>query len=373
MQIALVVLAVATLLIGIFSFWRRPASQSRAAPTDRRSRPRPMPFPMPAVAPVPAASSAAAVSLIVPGPADVMDQLYAVAFDGASVAKANEPPNPEHAAMLSHAIKILDGITTQPRYTPRRPTQLPHLMQTLREDDASIRAISHIVAQDPALAGNLLRVANSPIYRVSQKPVESIERAITLLGTEGLRSMVTAALLQPVLTGESGVFGKFSEIIWEHSLFSASIAETHAGMIEKTDSFAAQLLGLMHGLGSIIVFRVARDQYAARKQLAPDAAVIAGLLEAHAAPTAQRIAASWQLSERITDALTDQTRHTNQELLSPLGRSLRFGRFVGALVMLCKLGKLQESLARAALLQGEKDHAPVVKIWERMVKGHRLE
>jgi HD-like signal output (HDOD) protein len=360
-------LAVALVSVALW-YWRRPTPPPLHAPAAPRAARQSAPAPGPQASP-----DVEQASLIVPGPQEVLAQLYSVAFDDANVVIAAPTPSTGHATIVAHAVAILNGIAAQPRYTPRRPTQLSQLMNTLREDDSSLRAISLIVAQDPSLTGNLLRVANSPAYRVSHTPIESIERAITLIGTEGLRSMITAALLQPVLTGDTGAFSRFPEIIWEHTLFCASAAETHATMIEKSDAFAAQLLGLLQGLGSIIVFRVARDQYAAHPELVPDAAVIAGLLDAQAAPTARRIAAGWQLSERITDALEDQNLQSNPELLSSLGRSLRFGRLAGALIMLRKLGKLSETQARAALLGSDSHAAEVQKIWERMVKGHRLD
>jgi HD-like signal output (HDOD) protein len=364
--VAIGLLAVALLSAAVW-YWRRPSP-----PPVRRAATTPAARPLATVPAAPPGIDIEPASLIVPGPQEVLAQLYSVAFDDADMAAAGQSPTSAHATIVSRAVAILNGIATQPRYTPRRPTQLSQLMNSLQEDDASLRAISRIVAQDPSLTGNLLRVANSPAYRVSHAPIESIERAITLIGTEGLRSMITAALLQPVLSGDTGAFSKFPEIIWEHTLFSASAAETHAVIIEKSDAFAAQLLGLLHGLGSIIVFRVARDQYATHPELAPDAAVIEGLLDAQSAATARRIAAGWQLSDRIIDALEDQNLQSNPELLSSLGRSLRFGRLAGALIMLRKLGKLSETQARAALLASDSHAMEVEKIWERMIKGHRL-
>jgi HD-like signal output (HDOD) protein len=367
-QILVIALLAVALLSAAVWYWRRPPPPVRRAATTPAARPL-APVAVPAAPP---GLDTEHASLIVPGAQEVLAQLYSVAFDDADVAAAGQSPTSAHAPIVANAVAILNGIATQPRYTPRRPTQLSQLMNSLQEDDASLRAISRIVAQDPSLTGNLLRVANSPAYRVSHTPIESIERAITLIGTEGLRSMITAALLQPVLSGDSGAFSKFPEIIWEHTLFSASAAETHATMIEKSDAFAAQLLGLLQGLGSIIVFRVARDQYATRPDLAPDAAVIAGLLDAQSAATARRIAEGWQLSNRIIDALEDQNLQSNPELLSSLGRSLRFGRLAGGLIMLRKLGKLSETQARAALLASDSHATEVQKIWERMVRGHRL-
>jgi hypothetical protein len=85
---------------------------------------------------------------------------------------------------------------------------LPKLIQAVNDNQSSGRDIAALIGQDPALAGNLLRIANSPLYRLQALPVESLERAVTLVGTDGLRQMIATAMMQPVLN-MGGVYGRF--------------------------------------------------------------------------------------------------------------------------------------------------------------------
>src|SRR5690606_25212644 len=207
------------------------------------------------------------------------------------------------------------------------------LLRAVSDNETSRRELANMISRDPALVGSLLKLANSPFYRVSAQPVESVDRAVAVLGTDGIRSLIAAALLQPVFRVGSGDFSKFPEIVWEHTYRSAAATEVHAAIVENADPFAAQLVALVTGLATIVVFRVAMDQYAAQDTLRPDATTIAGLLNDHTPDVARRIASSWALSERILEALEDQLpgRPAPQ---SALGRSLRFGRVVGALTVL---------------------------------------
>ena len=50
---------------------------------------------------------------------------------------------------------------------------LPQLIQTVNDDAASARVMAAIIGQDPVLTGNLLRIANSPAYKVHERPVEA--------------------------------------------------------------------------------------------------------------------------------------------------------------------------------------------------------
>ena len=111
-----------------------------------------------------------------------------------------------------------------------------------------MRGIARLISQDPALTGNLLRIANSPAYRMQPAPIESIERAVAVLGTHGIRSTIAAAVMQPVLSS-GGAFRNLPEVIWDHSPARRQAAEAHAMLVGNDDPFAAQLLGLLDGLG----------------------------------------------------------------------------------------------------------------------------
>ena len=103
-------------------------------------------------------------------------------------------------------------------------------------------------------------MANSAFYRVTYKPVESIERAVVILGSDGLRSLMAAALMQPIFKVSSAAgYPRFADTVWEHALRSAHAAIPHAALVERADPFAAELLSLVSGLAEIVIFRAAVD------------------------------------------------------------------------------------------------------------------
>jgi HD-like signal output (HDOD) protein len=278
-------------------------------------------------------------------------------------------PGDEFAASVA---ATLINIVDKPNYAPRRPMQLPKLLQAINDETASRGALSQIIAGDPALAGNLLRLANSPFYRHSPEPIESLDRAVAMLGIEGLRSMIAAALMQPVFRISGGGFAQFGDVTWEHSLFAANAAETHASMVDSADPFAAQLLALIQGLATIVVFSVARDAFLAR-QRKPDAAYISALIDAHAISVARQVAASWELSERIDTALAEQVvpqatpQATPQAApRSPLGRALQFGTFIGALAVLRGRGAINDEIALEVLKSAGPATSAAERVWNRL-------
>jgi HD-like signal output (HDOD) protein len=354
----------AALLIGFLMLRRRPAprdqvspdsttqvaaAQMAAAQAEDESEPEPEP-------PEPPPTEILSVR------AETLRSLREVAFGTALPALGALPAPVDPLSMEIGA--ALGNIVDKPNYAPRRPMQLPRLMQAINDETASRGALSQIIAGDPALAGNLLRLANSPFYRHSSEPIESLDRAVAMLGIEGLRSMIAAALLQPVFRISGGSFAKFGEVTWEHSLFAASAAEVRASLVESADPFAAQLLSLILGLATIVVFSVAQDAFMAHRR-APEAPIIAALIDAHAISVARQIAASWELSERIDKALSEQ--FPPQALpASGLGRALQFGEFIGALAVLRSRGIIDDAMAHAVLSSVDTPSGINERIWTRL-------
>ncbi|HEX8756314.1 MAG TPA: HDOD domain-containing protein [Steroidobacteraceae bacterium] len=253
---------------------------------------------------------------------------------GLDVHAPDAPPDPAHERVVAAALAAIGDPATQRHYFPRRPNLLPELIRAINDEDAAVRQLVAIVARDPALVGSLLRVANSSFYRVTPQPIETIERAIVMLGSEGLRSVMAAALMQPIfrVSGAGGA-PRFPELVWEHAVRSAHAAIPHAALVERANPFAAELLSLISGLAEIVLFRAVLEHCPPsppREEVDP--LVIAAILESQSAAFAWHIGADWRLSEEMLAALEEQM--ASSDPATPLGRSLRFGRRAGALAVL---------------------------------------
>ena len=270
----------------------------------------------------------------------------------------------EQSKIVTAVVSTLDVAATSPRYALRRPLLLPEVVRAVNDSDTTRRELAKLIARDPALVGSLLKLANGPIYRRGSQPIESVERALAVLGTLGVRALVAAALVQPVFRQSSAAAAKFPEIVWEHTQRAAAAAEMHATSVELSDAFAAQLVALVMGLGSIVVYRVALDEYASRA-LAPDPTTLASLLDANTARIARQIAASWELSDRLLEALEEQ-RSADDAPASSLGRSLRFGRLVGALSVLRSHDRIDDETGRAALAAAGGVGERFERLWARL-------
>jgi len=70
------------------------------------------------------------------------------------------------------------------------------------EEDTSIANLAHLILRDSTMTTRVLRLANSVIFNPSGQPINTISRAIVLLGFDTVRSMaLSIALLEPMIKG----------------------------------------------------------------------------------------------------------------------------------------------------------------------------
>ncbi|MBB5766144.1 HDOD domain-containing protein [Xanthomonas euroxanthea] len=297
----------------------------------------------------------------------LLRRMYAAVMSNPSLAEGRLPTDPAQAAVLDAVGAALAHVDLRPQLLPRRPQLLPQLMRAVNDPDASGRGIAAIIAQDPALAANLLRIANSALYRPQGGPLESLERAVVHIGTEGVRQIVAAAVMQPVLSLEGGLYARLPAAVWDYALRTAAAAAAY--MRERAgDTLAAQLAGLLQGLGAVVILRVLRDAYAERPSVPYSLEVAAVLVERHTAAVAKTIATTWELPAALGTALDEQRPgHDTTLLTSSLGMALRYGRLAAALAMLARHGAEQQEHALSVLSTLEPDHAANAALWQRLV------
>jgi HD-like signal output (HDOD) protein len=294
---------------------------------------------------------------------DALRRFLSFALDDQDrAASPDEDPTPHHD-VIAAASAALANLEVQAKYLPRRPSLLPKLLSTINSDQTSMRELAAIIGDDPALMGNLVRLANSAFYRGVRKSIESLERAVTLVGTDGIRGLIATALLHPVMSTRRGLFATFPETIWEQTLYAADAAEMHAIHVEKVTGFGARLLALLHGLATNAVFRIVRDECLVNRDSDVKPAVVQ-LLANWTSPTSVRIATAWEMPNELQNAL-DEAQEAG-----PLRRSAYFGRLAGAQVLLVKRGVLKESAARATVLAGDDRRMQIDRVWQRLIAAH---
>lgn len=140
---------------------------------------------------------------------------------------------------------------------------------------AGAAEIGEVINLDPGLSARLLKLVNSSFYQLPS-PVDSISRAITLIGTRELSSLVLATSVNEAFATLSPAHFDM-EKFWHRSVFCGLVAKELArpGGYGKAEELF--LIGLLHDVGRLALFAHVPDQ--AQKILSRSAATGRGLSE----------------------------------------------------------------------------------------------
>ena len=252
------------------------------------------------------------------------ERLWKLAFLAPSQAQC---PTAVAARVRTNIEALLLVDTLNPNYFPRRPTLLPQLLQVLNDPSAQSEKLSRMIAHDPVLTADVLRMANSSLYRISPAPIETIQRAIVVCGVDALRGMLAAAMLRPVFRATRKNFPRLPRMLWERTERAARAAELYAMETNPRDRFEAQLVVLLSALGPLVVYGAAVDVYSRNTHFPPNGALCVELIGSLAPQMSQRIAQGWNTSARLVAALQNSPEE-------PLSQALHVGELLGTLCFL---------------------------------------
>ncbi|MBI3156869.1 MAG: HDOD domain-containing protein [Burkholderiales bacterium] len=221
---------------------------------------------------------------------------------GASLLGGGEPmPHPPSAAERD-ALARLHALAERgldADAVPRLPAVLPKLMALARRDDVSPREISELLARDPALVGEVVRLANSPRYR-TQRPIEDLTGALMLLGQLGLSQLVMRAAVRPIFKTAQGRLGQAAAArLWELSeRCGHACGSRRAGF---PDAFSAYLAGTAAPVGLIVALRVL-DQ--GMPVVAPGSQILHAGMWRQALRLSAQAAGQWDFPDEVAQSLT---------------------------------------------------------------------
>jgi len=136
---------------------------------------------------------------------------------------------------------------------PVLPAVVMEINRLLQSEEVLIEEVSAVIEKDSGLTAKILRLANSSYYGLSYH-VDTLSRAITVLGLTTIRNLAMTVSIQRLMGGIRG--GRDEAIgLWEHSLgcavsSKALISKKYPALEEK-----AFIAGLLHDIGKVVLYQ----------------------------------------------------------------------------------------------------------------------
>lgn len=253
------------------------------------------------------------------------------------------------------------------------------LLTTACSPEADLGQLRRLIEADPGLMLRVLRVANSAFYGQARK-VGSIDRAVAVLGIDGVRVIAAAACLDHTLP-RSPATRELSAALQRHSLCCGVSARIIAKDIAPNLTGEAFIAGLLHDIGCGLLMLVDSERYIAFTQRRLAAARAQTPLDTDAELQEElqafgitqwdstiKLANQWKLPEWLAASLTRDGRAvTGAGARQPLAHCVRWSESLAA-----ELGCPNDFQA-GMLVRGSTDTPLGVELHRQIVEDARGE
>jgi HD-like signal output (HDOD) protein len=151
---------------------------------------------------------------------------------------------------------VVERVATGQVTLPLLPQVASQVVMLAGNPSADAAQLSGLIHRDQALAGQVLRIANSPGY-MPKMPIVSLQQAVARLG---LNAVTEIAFVASVQGGTFRVSGYEADLkkLWRHAIASAAFGKEVA-RVRRSNVESAFLCGLLHAVGKPAVLQVVAD------------------------------------------------------------------------------------------------------------------
>jgi HD-like signal output (HDOD) protein len=165
----------------------------------------------------------------------------------------NFPATPENSTpelLTGEALK--KKIVQSVGELPPMPQTIFKAREILQDPTSSIKDLAEVLETDPAIAAQVLKMANSPYYGMSGK-VSSLQNASVVLGQKVIGELLTMAGASSILGNTLEGYGLEAGFMWRHSLGVAFASKNIASMKHPSLTNDAFTAGLIHDVGKLVL------------------------------------------------------------------------------------------------------------------------
>ncbi len=207
----------------------------------------------------------------------------------------------------------------------KKTKTLPHIVtrlaQLINDETSTLQDFEEVIRQDPTLVARLLTLVNSSFFGMSRN-VDSISRAVALLGMKNLHNIAITDAIQGMIDTKATSSNFSPEKLWSHSAAVGICCKMIAERIFSINGDDAYLCGILHDIGLIVEFEAERDFFfQVIEELQAESPLITELeqkqLGTDHCEIGYLLALEWQIAEPIAEAIRDH--HTKDS--SPIPQS----------------------------------------------------
>ena len=127
----------------------------------------------------------------------------------------------------------------------------------IRDDTQHMKDVAREIRRDQVISAKVIRLCNSAYFGVKM-PIDSIDRALVILGEKRLLQLVVSASMEEFFPDTEHGYSLCKGGLYNHAIGTAMICEKLARLTERVSPDIAYTAGLLHDIGKVVL-----DQYMA--------------------------------------------------------------------------------------------------------------
>jgi len=205
---------------------------------------------------------------------------------------------------------------------PTLPTVYLSLCEVVESPHSTIGDVVRVLSNDQAMVSHILRLVNSAYYGLTNR-IDTVSRAVVLLGIEEVRGLVLAASVMNLFDKREDLFDFRPAEFWGHAIATGLAARAigKATGIQALENFF--VAGLLHDIGKLYMFEFFEEDFLKVLKRVQQTRILFGdaeedILHTNHACIGNILAQEWRLAENLCDVIRYHDNLDDVRVLTPM-------------------------------------------------------
>jgi putative nucleotidyltransferase with HDIG domain len=156
----------------------------------------------------------------------------------------------------------MESILAKLKTLPALPEIVYQLTKLIDDPNSTAQDLAEVISKDQSLTARVLRLVNSSYYAFRSK-ISKVSHAISLMGFLSIKNIVLSLSVIDAFRKRERDDGLEHHLFWEHSIGTASAAQSlgeRSGYLSPEEAFVG---GLLHDIGKVVFDMTSPKEYAA--------------------------------------------------------------------------------------------------------------
>lgn len=141
------------------------------------------------------------------------------------------------------------------------PIIADRVLKLVREEDVDFQELTELISTDPVLTSLMLRLANSPLYGTINRRIDSLHRAILILGRDHVVEAVMTHIIRGVRESVRLSWPAGDVYFWQHSISVGIVTRLLTNHLHLPYVQQALVVGLLHDIGKLLLLQHKPEAY----------------------------------------------------------------------------------------------------------------